>query len=163
MHQRSTETTAPRAPGHSGEFNIYPVGPISLLQAPYGGDIRTPDWTNTVACEQPHLRAIGREGVWWRGAGLAASARPCAPVLQREPARRLLIPRTANLGKSRDLVVTFAVCDLSFQVQDTVLAVSDLRQRVIARDQSDRFFVWPYQSLCYICLLSIWNNFKHQI
>ena len=27
---------------------------------------------------------------------------------------------------------------LSFKLQDTVLAVSDLRQRVIARDQSDR-------------------------
>ena len=44
-----------------------------------------------------------------------------------------------------------------------VLAVSDLRQRVIARDQSDRSPVWPYQSRCYICLLSIGNNFKYQI
>ena len=35
-------------------------------------------------------------------------------------------------------VVPFAVCDSSFQLQDTVLAVSDLRQRVIDRDQSDR-------------------------
>ena len=60
-------------------------------------------------------------------------------------------------------VVMFAVCDLSFQLQDTVLAVSDLRQLVIARDQSDRSPVWPYQSRCYICLLSIGNNFKYQI
>ena len=60
-------------------------------------------------------------------------------------------------------VVTFTVCDSSFQLQDAVLAVSDLRQRVIARDQSDRSPVWPYQSRCYICLLSIGNNFKYQI
>lgn len=59
-----------------------------------------------------------------------------------------MIPRTANLGKSRDLVlvVTFAVLDSRLQLQDTVLAVSDLRQRVIATDQSDRSPVWPYQS-----------------
>ena len=60
-------------------------------------------------------------------------------------------------------VVTFAVCDSSFQLQDAVLAVSDLRQRVIARDQSARSPVWRYQSRCYICLLSICNNFKYQI
>ena len=55
-------------------------------------------------------------------------------------------------------VVTFAVCYSSFQLQSTVLAY--LRQRVIARDQSDRCPVWPYQSRCYICLLSIGNNFN---
>ena len=77
-------------------------------------------------------------------------------------------PRTANLGKSRDLVlvVTFAVCDSSFQ-KDTVLAVIDLRQRVIAIvvqiNPTDLPAVWPYQSRCYICLLSIGNNFKYQI
>ena len=68
------------------------------------------------------------------------------------------------LGKSRDfvLVFTFAVCDSSFQLQDTVLVVSDLRQRVISRDQSDRSPIWPYQS-GYICFLSIGKNFKYQI
>ena len=119
MHQ-SIETTAPRTPGHSREFNDLPTvksSLISLLKAPYSRNTRTPDRTNT-----------------------------------------------ANLEKSRDLVfvVTLAVCDSRFQLQDTVLAVSDLRQRVIARDQSDRSPVWPYQSRC-ICLLFIENNFKHQI
>ena len=43
-----------------------------------------------------------------------------------------------------------------------VLAVSDLRLHVIARDQSDRSPVWPYESR-YFCLLSIEKNFKHEI
>ena len=53
-HQ-SIETTAPRAPGHSGEFNISPVlkdgryfpapGANKSVKASYSGDIRTPDWT----------------------------------------------------------------------------------------------------------------------
>ena len=76
------------------------------------------------------------------------------------------IPRTASHGNCVILsfsIVTFAACDSSFQLQDMVLAVSDLQQRVIARDQSDRSPVWPYQSRCYICLLSIGNNFKYQI
>ena len=61
-------------------------------------------------------------------------------------------------------VVTLAVRDSCFQLQDTVLAVSDLRQRGIARDQSNRSPVWPYQSRCYICLLPIGtiSNIKYK-
>ena len=51
----------------------------------------------------------------------------------------------------------FTVCVSSFR-EDTVLAVIDLRQRVIARDQSHRSPVWPYQSRCYICLVTILNK-----
>ena len=40
MHQ-SIETTAPRAPGNSEEFCIYPVLKDGL-KAPYSWDIRTP-------------------------------------------------------------------------------------------------------------------------
>ena len=74
------------------------------------------------------------------------------------------IPRTANLGKSRDLVliVTFAFCDSSFQ-QDKFLAVIDLRQRVIARDHSHRSPVWPAISVTLSHLLSIGNNFKSML
>ena len=58
-------------------------------------------------------------------------------------------------------VVTFAVCDSSFQ--DTVLAVSDLPQRVIARDQSGRSPVWPYQSRCSDCYLFVTiSNVKYK-
>ena len=59
--------------------------------------------------------------------------------------------------------VTTAVCDSSFPLQDTVLAVSDLRQRVIARDQSDRSPVWPY--VCYLLVTNLnikykfWENY----
>ena len=34
--------------------------------------------------------------------------------------------------------ITFVVCDSNFRLQDTVLAISDLRQRVVAGDQSER-------------------------
>ena len=56
-------------------------------------------------------------------------------------------------------VVTFAVCDSSFQLQDAVLAVSDLWQRVIARDQSDLQFghiSHVVTSVCYL-LVTILN------
>ena len=79
-----------------------------------------------------------------------------SPVLRGHPNTGLNQYREPRTSENR--VMLF----LSSPLQDTVLAVSDLRQRVIARDQSDRSPIWPYQSRC-ICLLSIEKKFKpHQ-
>ena len=44
MHQSiETTVTVPRAPGHSGEFYVYPGTNKALLKASYSGDIRTLD------------------------------------------------------------------------------------------------------------------------
>ena len=76
------------------------------------------------------------------------------------------IPRTAN-REPRE-ITWFCPClhrsrlqsaIRVFNFKDTVLVVSDLRQHVISRDQSDRSPIWSYQSR-YICF---GNNFKYQI